>query len=422
MAPRQREEAPPDDDAPATPAPQPMITVAAVARRLGVAASTLRTWDRRYGLGPSGHTAGSHRRYSAADLGRLMVMRRLTVEGVPPAEAAQIALSPEAAEEGRLASVTTLRGGEFPNPAGWLPEQFGSDQPEPGAEPALPVPEDRAGAERSPASLSAAERLSLDFDDLAAALRPPAAGTPEPDETDEPEPARGSDPGADDWGPSGSWRPRPATRRAIAMPDGGPAAAELARAALALDTPDCARLLREAIRDHGVQQMWEGTALPVLQYLGDRWRTAGDCQEVEHALTETLLGVLRGVAAGLHRPRNPRPVLLACAEGEIHTLPSHVLAAALSQEDVGTRNLGLGLPGEAVLGAVRRCGPGVVFVYARLTVADPSFLADLLRAGDGPRVLVGGRGWDPGALPRSVRWVGSLGESIDEIVAAAEMG
>src|SRR5699024_777713 len=29
------------------------LTVAAVAARLGVAASTLRTWDRRYGLGPS---------------------------------------------------------------------------------------------------------------------------------------------------------------------------------------------------------------------------------------------------------------------------------------------------------------------------------------------------------------------------------
>ena len=44
-------------------APSPMLTVAAVARRLGVAPSTLRTWDRRYDLGPSAHTAGSHRRY-----------------------------------------------------------------------------------------------------------------------------------------------------------------------------------------------------------------------------------------------------------------------------------------------------------------------------------------------------------------------
>ena len=74
-------------------APPPMLTVAAVARRLGVAPSTLRTWDRRYDLGPSAHTAGSHRRYSPDDLARLVVMRRLTLEGVPPADAARIALA-----------------------------------------------------------------------------------------------------------------------------------------------------------------------------------------------------------------------------------------------------------------------------------------------------------------------------------------
>src|SRR5699024_12445688 len=77
-----------------TPVPLPALTVSAVAARLGVAPSTLRTWDRRYSLGPSDHTAGSHRRYSGADIARLMVMRRLTLEGVAPADAAKIARSP----------------------------------------------------------------------------------------------------------------------------------------------------------------------------------------------------------------------------------------------------------------------------------------------------------------------------------------
>lgn len=67
------------------------LTVAAVARRLGVAPATLRTWARRYDLGPSRHTAGSHRRYTVEDFSRLVVMRRLTHEGVPPSEAARIA-------------------------------------------------------------------------------------------------------------------------------------------------------------------------------------------------------------------------------------------------------------------------------------------------------------------------------------------
>ena len=65
-----------------------LLTVAAVARRLGVAPATLRTWDRRYGLGPSTHEAGEHRRYCPMDLARLTLMRRLITSGVSPCDAA----------------------------------------------------------------------------------------------------------------------------------------------------------------------------------------------------------------------------------------------------------------------------------------------------------------------------------------------
>ncbi|MBD9732408.1 MerR family transcriptional regulator, partial [Streptomyces sp. SID8111] len=34
------------------------MTTGEVARRLGVAPTTVRTWDRRYGLGPDAHTGG----------------------------------------------------------------------------------------------------------------------------------------------------------------------------------------------------------------------------------------------------------------------------------------------------------------------------------------------------------------------------
>ena len=65
------------------------LTVAAVARRIGVAPATLRTWDRRYGLGPSQHVEGEHRRYCPKDLAILTAMRKLITSGVSPAEAAQ---------------------------------------------------------------------------------------------------------------------------------------------------------------------------------------------------------------------------------------------------------------------------------------------------------------------------------------------
>lgn len=64
------------------------LTAGAVARRLGVAVTTLRTWHQRYGLGPSRHVPGQHRRYTPEDMDRLQVMRRLTAQGVAPSEAA----------------------------------------------------------------------------------------------------------------------------------------------------------------------------------------------------------------------------------------------------------------------------------------------------------------------------------------------
>jgi DNA-binding transcriptional MerR regulator len=72
------------------------LGVAAVARRLGVAPGTLRTWARRYGIEPTGHEAGTQRRYGAADLARLTLMRRLMLEGVSAADAAHATLEPVA--------------------------------------------------------------------------------------------------------------------------------------------------------------------------------------------------------------------------------------------------------------------------------------------------------------------------------------
>ncbi|GAB3160358.1 hypothetical protein GCM10027059_08180 [Myceligenerans halotolerans] len=94
------------------------MAVAAVAKRLGVAPATLRTWDRRYGLGPSGRTAGSHRRYTPGDVARLLVMRRLTLEGHAPGDAARAAI--EASDE-ELATVQSDESAELAQRDGTAP-------------------------------------------------------------------------------------------------------------------------------------------------------------------------------------------------------------------------------------------------------------------------------------------------------------
>jgi DNA-binding transcriptional MerR regulator len=74
-----------DDDGPAG---QTAWTAGQVARHLRIAESTLRSWHRRYGVGPQASRPGSYRRYLAEDVARLQHMRDLISSGMLPSEAA----------------------------------------------------------------------------------------------------------------------------------------------------------------------------------------------------------------------------------------------------------------------------------------------------------------------------------------------
>lgn len=78
------------------------ISVSSLARRLGVASSTLRTWERRYGIGPTEHESGRHRRYSSEDVARLECMQRALADGATPAEAARFAINLTATESSEI--------------------------------------------------------------------------------------------------------------------------------------------------------------------------------------------------------------------------------------------------------------------------------------------------------------------------------
>ncbi|REK73066.1 MerR family transcriptional regulator [Aeromicrobium endophyticum] len=65
--------------------------VGSVAERLGISPSTLRTWERRYGVGPTHRTAGGHRRYTETDIERVTLIKALIARGAPPMEAARVA-------------------------------------------------------------------------------------------------------------------------------------------------------------------------------------------------------------------------------------------------------------------------------------------------------------------------------------------
>ena len=105
----------PDLSAHMNPAP---LTIATVAQRLGVSASTIRTWERRYGLGPK-REPGKRRRYNEIELKRLERMVRLVRSGVFPSDAAQAIKSSDEVLTDSESAITvesildTARRGDF---------------------------------------------------------------------------------------------------------------------------------------------------------------------------------------------------------------------------------------------------------------------------------------------------------------------
>lgn len=68
----------------------PQYRIRAVARRTGIAAVTLRAWERRYGVPRPARTDSAYRTYSERDIEVIEQLRRLCDSGMSPAEAAKL--------------------------------------------------------------------------------------------------------------------------------------------------------------------------------------------------------------------------------------------------------------------------------------------------------------------------------------------
>jgi hypothetical protein len=79
------------------------------------------------------------------------------------------------------------------------------------------------------------------------------------------------------------------------------------------------------------------------------------------------------------------------------------------------------MPAASLIAAVRRTGPAVVFVYARLPVGDPGVLEQLPRQRPAPRVVLGGPGWHTAGVPGSVLRVDTLGSAVVEVVSGVHL-
>jgi MerR family transcriptional regulator, light-induced transcriptional regulator len=350
------------------------FSVGAVARRLGVAPSTLRTWNRRYGIGARELSPGRHRRYTAEDITRLEHMQKLILRGAAPADAARVALSAPVA----LIPAQEPAGGTAARPQDADPTRH-----------AMGVLV--AGAGETGRQANGGGPDGHDAADLRGESLPPAR----------PGPGHGS----------GGQR--------LALPGASPAARGLARAVLALDEKGISEAIRAALARDGSVRTWEELLVPVLAGLGTRFEDTGSCVEAEHLLSSAIIAGFSRHAADRPGQGEHRAVLLASAQGDRHSLPLYALAAALAERGIDSRLLGPDLPYKSLAAAVRRTGPGVVFLWSQSpATGDPVVLPGLTPRRPGARLILGGPGWDRNHIPAAARLVDTLPEALAAVAAA----
>ncbi|MFJ8586709.1 MerR family transcriptional regulator [Streptomyces sp. NPDC093595] len=348
------------------------MTTGAVARLFGVSPVTLRSWDRRYGIGPAERRTGGHRRWRPADIAVLREMCRLTGAGLAPAESARAARarygpatrpSPEAGGAGDAGG-----GSAVPPP----PEA--EDVGHPGSGSAVPPSPDAGGGTATAGG------------PVRAAVIPAQAGAGR----------TAARTGGRQGGPGGG----------LALGEVRRECRGLARAAVRLDAPAVDELLGTLVARHGPVVAWEEVMVPVLHAVGRSWETSGDRYvEVEHLLSWHVSTALRRAAASAAPPAAagvaPGPVLLACVPDEQHCLALEALAAGLGALGVPYRMFGAAVPAEALGAAVRRTGPAAVVLWSQSRATASAPLArDIAATGWGvrgartaPAVLTAGPGW-----------------------------
>jgi MerR family transcriptional regulator, light-induced transcriptional regulator len=262
------------------------LTAGAVARRLGVAPSTLRSWARRYGLGPADHRSGRYRRYSERDVAELEAMCRLVGQGVAPAAAAALARE----------------------------HTPGSTR----------IPEESDGGRRSGARV-----------------------------------VRG-----------------------------------LVGAAQRLDADAVLATVSAHLAEYGVVATWQQVCRPVLAALDREVSETGGCIHAQLVVAWAVSTALRPIsaAAEVSPVVGGAAVLLACTEGEQHTLALEALHAALAESHLPARMLGPSVPDVALAEACRRTRPDTAVLWAQTArTARPGALAQVGPAAGS--VLAVGPGW-----------------------------
>jgi hypothetical protein len=195
------------------------------------------------------------------------------------------------------------------------------------------------------------------------------------------------------------------------------AARGLVIAALRLDAETLRQVLGDEFARHGLEPTWEQLCVPALTALGRRVTPAGDCIDAILLLSWTIIAALHQLTDSRSPTTHARRVLLACPEGERHSLGLEVLHTALTARRVPANMLGASVPASVVTGAADRLRPAAVVVWSQMPhTARPGLLRKLIPLAG--TTIAAGPGWDDTRLPATVVRVTTLHEAIDCVLQA----
>ena len=163
---------------------------------------------------------------------------------------------------------------------------------------------------------------------------------------------------------------------------------ELLDALLALDEARAQSVLDTLFAELTPEAAIQGSVLPALRELGERWERGEASIAQEHFASNLVRGRLLGLARRWDQGVGPR-VLLACAPGELHDLPLIAFGVALRARGWRVLYLGADTPFETVAAAAGAAHPDLVVLSSMIERDVPGEALAPLAAGG--RLALGGR-------------------------------
>lgn len=193
---------------------------------------------------------------------------------------------------------------------------------------------------------------------------------------------------------------------------------DLLAAAFALDCATAGLVIEFNLRERGVVDTWDSLLRPAFAALSTLQVEGANCLDVEHLLSRvTTLALQRVPAAPTRSGAAKAVVVLACCDGEVHTLALEALAAALGQLGCSAVMLGASVPAAAVVTALGRLpsAKAVVLWSQRSSTADPA--AVRIITGTGATAMVAGPGWDGVPFEKRVGRLQTLSAAVERLAA-----